>query len=826
MVCVFLIWVVVPLFSSAKLADNAQWPTTSQTEPLGAIQLGMDEYAELGWALFADGNLRLFRLADGHQVGGAHEIRGAETGDQQRMSAWAFGADGSTCAFGFADGTVRLGSIGFKTKFMDAKDVPSGVRNLRLGEMADLEGGMVAKTSENQFRLQTLEVALDPPTPAVSASAIVKIAFATRSEGPIFCALSADGKVNVNSVEKQHNFVTDEDTLSVDTVALPPLAAGASSPSHVLISGLGDNVILAWDDGRLLRYDIRNFHKPRVAEQVHLLESPDARITAIRYLLGGSTLIVGDSAGNTSAWFGIKPQNAHTPDGVELVKAHEFPGNGSAITALAVSSRSRTVAVGAADGRVNLLFVTSERVMAQATTGDGQPVQAIALAPKSDVLMAASSKGMTLWNVKPGYPEITLSTLFRPIWYEGYPGPSLTWQSSSGSDAFEPKFGLMPLIFGTLKGTFYAMLFAVPLAILAAVYTSEFLVPRARAAIKPAIEVMASLPSVVLGFLAGLMIAPAIESIVPAILATFLTVPFMILLVAHLWQLLPANQAGRMARWRFVAIILVLPVGVGAGILLGPVAERLLFDGDLKAWLNGRVGTATPGWFVILLPLAALAAMMLMRTYVNPWLGRAARLSRKQAGLIELGKFIVGSALTLLLSWIAAALLGSLSIEPRGLIVGTYVQRNALVVGLMMAFAVIPLIYTLADDALASVPNHLRSASLATGATHWQTAVRIVIPTAMSGLFSAVIIGLGRAVGETMIVLMATGNTPIMDWNIFNGFQTLSATIATELPEAPRGGTHFRTLFFAALALFVLTFVVNTAAEIIRQRYRRRAYEL
>jgi phosphate transport system permease protein len=96
----------------------------------------------------------------------------------------------------------------------------------------------------------------------------------------------------------------------------------------------------------------------------------------------------------------------------------------------------------------------------------------------------------------------------------------------------------------------------------------------------------------------------------------------------------------------------------------------------------------------------------------------------------------------------------------------------------------------------------------------------------MSGLFSAVMIGLGRAVGETMIVLMAAGNTPIMDWNIFNGFQTLSASIATELPEAVQGSAHYRTLFVAALALFVITFIVNTLAEAVRLRFRRRAYEL
>jgi phosphate transport system permease protein len=158
--------------------------------------------------------------------------------------------------------------------------------------------------------------------------------------------------------------------------------------------------------------------------------------------------------------------------------------------------------------------------------------------------------------------------------------------------------------------------------------------------------------------------------------------------------------------------------------------------------------------------------------------------------------------------------------------IDTYVQRNALIVGFVMGFAIIPIIYTIADDALTAVPDHLRSASLGAGATPWQTAVYIVIPTAMSGLFSALMVGLGRAVGETMIVLMALGNTAIMDWNIFNGARTLSANIAVELPEAVPNSTHYRTLFLAALVLFAMTFVVNTIAEVVRLRFRKRAYQL
>jgi phosphate transport system permease protein len=149
-----------------------------------------------------------------------------------------------------------------------------------------------------------------------------------------------------------------------------------------------------------------------------------------------------------------------------------------------------------------------------------------------------------------------------------------------------------------------------------------------------------------------------------------------------------------------------------------------------------------------------------------------------------------------------------------------YDQRNAMVVGLAMGFAVIPTIFSIAEDAVFTVPKQLTYGSLALGATPWQTLSRVVLPTASPGIFSALMIGMGRAVGETMIVLMATGNTPIMDANVFEGMRTLAANIAVEIPESEVASTHYRILFLAALVLFMFTFVVNTLAEIIRQRLR------
>jgi len=173
-----------------------------------------------------------------------------------------------------------------------------------------------------------------------------------------------------------------------------------------------------------------------------------------------------------------------------------------------------------------------------------------------------------------------------------------------------------------------------------------------------------------------------------------------------------------------------------------------------------------------------------------------------------------------------------------------YDQRNCLVVGFMMGFAVIPIIFTISEDSLSNVPPSIISASEALGASRWQVVRTVVLPVASAGIFSALMIGFGRAVGETMIVVMATGNTAIMDtngrlifgefglghgqfpladhWDIFNGMRTLSANIAVELPEAAVHSTHYRTLFLGAMVLFLMTFSLNTAAELLRQRLREK----
>jgi phosphate transport system permease protein len=466
-------------------------------------------------------------------------------------------------------------------------------------------------------------------------------------------------------------------------------------------------------------------------------------ITQLSLLVGGRSLVVGRQNGRLEVWF-----NTPRPDGSAVLSSvHDFPPLRDAITAVAPSRRAKSFLAASDGGELGLYYSTSQRLL---WTGKSPlpSITAISYAPKADGAFVAGDGRLAVLDIDAPHPEVSWESLFAPIWYESYPEPAYVWQSSSGSDDFEPKLSLTPLLIGTLKGTLYSLLIAIPLAVFGAMYLSHFMAPRLKRVVKPTIEIMAAMPSVVLGFLAGLWLAPHVEKVFPALLLLLLLFPLSTIAVGALWDALP-----RRIRARFpvgieaLLFVVVLAACLAAAIQLSGPLERTLFAGDFQSWLLTRTGLA-------------------------------------------------------------------------------YDQRNAIVVGIAMGFAVIPIIFAISEDAFANVPSSLVSGSLALGANRWQTVTRVVLPTASPGIFSAIMVGFGRAVGETMIVLMATGNTPIMDWSPFNGFRTLSANIAVEIPEAPQFGTLYRVLFLAALLLFALTFVVNTAAEVVRHRLRQRYGQL
>jgi phosphate transport system permease protein len=514
-------------------------------------------------------------------------------------------------------------------------------------------------------------------------------------------------------------------------------------------------------------------------------------------------------------------------DGLEFREAKAFDDQLEPIVLMGSSLRDKTFAAASKDGRLTLFHGTSEKTLLDIPSSN--PISALNISPRLNGLVTVHQNGQArLIEFDAAHPQTNLKTLFGKIWYEGYQEPSYTWQSSAGTDDFEPKLSLIPLIFGTLKATFYTLIFAIPIGILAAIYTSEFISLRTRSVVKPMMEMMASLPSVVLGFVAALVLAPIVETWISAVLVVFLALPLGLLLAAYLWQLVPSEHTSKVndsGKLMFKASVVLFTMWIS--YLMGVPLEQLMFEGDFKSWLMGQQGSSTPFLFLMMLPIHFIIIFALFSRFWGRQINqRMMTLSAPKAALLDFARFAGLSIVSFVLSWLSAVVLQSFGVDVRGGFVDTYVQRNTLVVGLAMGFAVIPIIYTLAEDALKAVPEHLRAGSLGCGATHWQTAIWIVLPTAISGVFSAIMIGMGRAVGETMIVVMATGNTPIMETNIFNGLRALSATIAVELPEAVKEGTLYRVLFLAGLVLFSMTFFINTLAEIVRMRFRKRAKQL
>ncbi len=827
LVAVFLAWVVLPLFRPERLT---RLPTTtwrfaeapSRARPATPFShAGIDEYNQLVWTLDERGRLRVFEAASGRLLVEHAPPDGEPT-------CLAVPSRDRQIALGFADGTIRFGQIAFTTEFLEPSSLPQELRRSAARRPVIYRSGILQRTSENQWRWSTVRLDWQPALRVKSAQAIRALDFSSTGNGRVFAALDSAHRLHVGKVTRKKNLLTGKVELRSRSGSIQVEPHNKTLAAFVALTGLGDNAILAWPDGWALRFDLQRIREPRLVEQIDLVPDSNRQLAAMTFLIGKTSLVTGDTHGELRVWFRIKPESANTPDGGKWITAHRFEATGRAVVSLAPSSRSRMLAAAYADGRIRLYHITSEQLLAETRFDhperDGMQ---LAIAPKDDRLIAATDTRMASWRIDAPHPETTLSSVFRPVWYEGYPSPQHVWQSSSGSDDFEPKYGLMPLVFGTLKATVYSLLFAVPLALLAAIYTSEFMRPRARRVVKPTLEIMASLPSVVLGFLAALVFAPLVEKSIVALLVSLVTLPLSVLLGAYLWQLLPPRRLVPWERWRLPLVALAMALGLVAAHKIAPAAEELLFAGSFSLWLDGQVGSGTPAWMLLLLPLSALAVAWLSATWITPAMRRRLAASPPRIyALADLARFLLGAAVAVMLAAAAGWMLQRWAWDPRGVFVGTYVQRNALVVGATMGFAVIPIIFTIADDALTAVPQSLRAASLGSGATTWQTAVRVVVPTAMSGLFSAVMIGLGRAVGETMVVLMAAGNTPIMDWNVFNGFRTLSANIAVELPEAVVASTHYRMLFVAALLLFAVTFVVNTIAEAIRIRFRKRAFQL
>ncbi|KKO48249.1 hypothetical protein VT06_12700 [Arsukibacterium sp. MJ3] len=480
-------------------------------------------------------------------------------------------------------------------------------------------------------------------------------------------------------------------------------------------------------------------------QQWWLTESVDT-LTSISWLSAEQALLAGYKSGRLQQWF-LVPDNSGI---VKLQLVRELPAQSSAILHIAPEQNRRGFATLNAAGQLALYYSAAGRPLWQRATGltaDETDIKAVEFSADNKLLSVYSANQQYRFTLDNPHPEVNWQTLWHSVWYEGFSQPDYVWQTSSASDDYQPKFSLIPLTIGTLKAAFYAMLFAAPLAIMAAIYTACFLPAGPRQRIKALIELMAAFPTVILGFIAAVWLAPVIESNLLGLLLWVLVLPLSVLALAAVWPRLPSSWQHRCSGGSEVIVLMV--------------------------------------WLMVVSGIVFFAAQ-----YLDSWLFT----DGFRFYLDKLGVY--------------------------------YEQRNALVIGIAMGFAVVPGIFAIADDVLHQVPPQLTRGALALGATPWQAVIRISLPLAAPGLIAACLVGFGRAMGETMIILMATGNSPITNFNLFEGLRSLTATLAIELPEATVGSSHFRVLFVAALLLLLFTFLANTAAEIVRQRLRKKYQRL
>ena len=696
----YLAYVVLPMFQGASLDSRKPVQVAWLNEAATPLLLTLEEQNQMAMRLDQTGKVQFF---DAKKMQPLSSVQLPIPADVQIASVGQDQPGSNRVALGLSNGKVLVFQHVYKLSY------PNDVQTI---------------TPKIEYPFGEAPIELDPQGRALDHMGV------SLNGGTLMLTGSTGTELHVLKLGREENMMTGEVTLSEERIALAqiaePIKALIIDPRHLWLYVV---------NGRATA-DVFDMRSNSLNGRYKLLEDGKREVSNATSLLGGISLMIGDSSGGIAQWFMVREAD----DKAVLKSIRSFQLADSPIIQILPEERRKGFFALDAKGHLGIFHSTAHRTLLVEQVADGQALAA--LSPRANRVLVESDGQLQRLIVDNPHPEISWSSLWGKVWYENYDAPGYVWQSTSASTDNEPKLSLAPLAFGTLKAAFYAMLLAAPLAIAAAIYTAYFMAPAMRRKVKPVIELMEALPTVILGFFAGLFLAPYVEGHLPGIFSLLLFTPIGILLAGYLWSRLPESIRLRVPDgWESAMLIpVILLIGYVSLAMSGHV-ENWLFDGNMRMWLSNDLGIP-------------------------------------------------------------------------------FDQRNALVVGLAMGFAVIPNIYSIAEDAVFSVPKSLTFGSLALGATPWQTLARVVILTASPGIFSAVMIGMGRAVGETMIVLMATGNTAIMDMNIFEGLRTLAANVAVEMPESEVGGTHYRVLFLSALVLLGFTFVMNTLAELVRQRLR------
>lgn len=704
LIMVFLLYVVLPLFTPASVDRTTAYPVPGgQAEK--TLYYGLDEYQETALRFTQSGALLGFDVATGEAISQSHLPLAGST----ITSFTVISEMENVLAFGLSNGGLLIAKYGYAVTY------PDDVRTI---------------TPRVEFPFGEEAIAL-------ADGAIEKLAI-RQGDASMTVAFKVAGSAQIELRE----FDKIESMLS-DSITLEAIGEGRvvshNAVDWLLLDVSKRNLYTVSADGQATYFDVRDVSEPLQVQQVSML-APGERLTTLRFLLGEYSLMLGTNRGEVIQWFPVRDAN----NDYALQEIRRFKAGDAPILNIAIEKARKGFAATDAAGHFNLFHSTAERHL-NTTAVSEQGAGYAVLASRADGALVETDDGQLVhYSIHNPHADVSFSSLWGKVWYENYSEPQYVWQSSSASSDFEPKFSMTPITFGTIKAALYSMLFAVPIAVLAAIFTAFFMDKKTRQWIKPSVELIEALPTVILGFLAGLWLAPYMEQNLAGFFALLVVMPLGIMLFGFGWANLPEKI--RLLVPVGKRVILLVPVVLSLGWLafaLSDPLENTFFNGDMRHWLTFSAGI-------------------------------------------------------------------------------DFDQRNAMVIGFAMGFALIPTIFSVAEDAIYNVPSYLVNGSLALGASGWQTLVGVVLPTASPGIFSAIMLGFGRGVGETMIVLMASGNTPLMETNLFEGMRTLSANLAVEMPEAAVDSSHYRVLFLSGLVLFIFTFIFNTLAEVVRQRMRRK----
>ena len=685
---VFICLEILPLFSAA----TSDTKLTASVKP-DALDIGLDGRGEIGYVVTDSGTIDFLSLIDG-RVLGTVSLKALEN---EVPTAVSRTTDPSLIGIGTSNGRVLLTRIVFHEQ--QAPFDVSQEHSWQLG-----------RENERITRLVMWE----------HEAAQLTVAVLTDQNRLLYLRQNRE-------TEESHSH-----DLSAQINA---------TPTAIALTTNGKNLLIGTQNGWLYHWEISDPQAPHLSQRFQASQHVDVPITALTFLSGDESLVVGDGQGNVDVYFRVSPFGAAGQPRFQNIR--RFERQNGAITHIIASPKNRAFLTADDTGEVRLCFSTAHRRLLRYQK-HSSAIEALAFAINADAALSLDAQGaLRYWHIDSAHPEVSLGTLFGKVWYENASTPKFVWESTEVNRSVT-KFSVIPLIFGTFKATFYAMLFAVPVALLSAFYTYESTSTRLKSIVQPAIELVASVPGVVIGFLAAVWLAPHLEQVLVTIFLMVIIMPTAIFGAALLWRFGPKPTRDRVS-----AELILVPVGalifvsVIVSQLLSRPIEDALFGGDVIQWLSQTLGM-------------------------------------------------------------------------------NYENRNAIIVGFALGLAVTPPIYTRAYHALVNVPQGLVSDALALGATRTQVALSVVLPMAGPGIFIAIMVGFSRAVGETMIVLLASNNTPIFDWHIFSGMQTMSAAIAGIMPAIPRGETLYRVLFLIGGLLFLFTFVINVLSDVISAYLRKR----